>query len=86
MIEKGRVGPGELLVLDTLSGRLYQSFEIDNDLKRRHPYKEWMAKNSQTLVPAEQLSPQDQGVSEFNQALCCSTRSCSATAEKNLSK
>ncbi|WP_335904204.1 glutamate synthase large subunit [Shewanella algae] len=67
VIEKGRVGPGELLVLDTLSGRLYQSFEIDNDLKRRHPYKEWMAKNSQTLVPAEQLSPQDQGVSEFNQ-------------------
>ncbi|MCH1925395.1 glutamate synthase large subunit [Shewanella sp. C32] len=65
VVEKGRVGPGELLVLDTLSGRLFQSFEIDNDLKRRHPYKEWMAKNSRTLTPAEQLPVEQLGVSEF---------------------
>lgn len=66
VIEKGRVGPGELLVLDTLNGRLYQSFEIDNDLKRRHPYKEWMAKNSRTLIPAEQLTTEQHGASELN--------------------
>ncbi|QSX38023.1 glutamate synthase large subunit [Shewanella sedimentimangrovi] len=65
VVEKGRVGPGELLVLDTLSGRLYQSFEIDNDLKRRHPYKEWMAKNSRTLKSAEQMSAEQQGAAEF---------------------
>ncbi|TCN87911.1 glutamate synthase large subunit [Shewanella fodinae] len=67
VIEKGRVGPGELLVLDTVRGRLYQSFEIDNDLKRRHPYKEWMAKNSRTLVPAEELPVAQLGVSEFDE-------------------
>ncbi|WP_394129696.1 glutamate synthase large subunit [Shewanella maritima] len=67
VIEKGRVGPGELLVLDTLNGKLYQSFEIDNDLKRRHPYKEWMAKNSQTLVPAEKVEQSHQGDSAFDQ-------------------
>lgn len=66
VIEKGRVGPGELLVLDTLNGRLHQSFEIDNDLKRRHPYKEWMAKNSQTLIPAESIDPSKQGSSRFD--------------------
>ncbi|KEK29201.1 glutamate synthase large subunit [Shewanella xiamenensis] len=66
VIEKGRVGPGELLVLDTLNGRLYQSFEIDNDLKRRHPYKEWMAKNSRTLIPAEQLTTEQHGASELS--------------------
>lgn len=66
VIEKGRVGPGELLVLDTVNGRLYQSFEIDNDLKRRHPYKEWMSKNSQTLVPAEDIAPSRQGESGFD--------------------
>jgi glutamate synthase (NADPH/NADH) large chain len=66
VIEKGRVGPGELLVLDTLNGRLYQSFEIDNDLKRRHPYKEWMAKNSQVLVPAEEVDTNHKGNSEFS--------------------
>ena len=66
VVEKGRVGPGELLVLDTLNGQLYSSFEIDNDLKRRHPYKEWMAKNSQTLIPAEQMPAEAQGVCEFS--------------------
>jgi glutamate synthase (NADPH) large chain len=66
VVEKGRVGPGELLVLDTLNGRLYQSFEIDNDLKRRHPYKEWMAKNSRTLIGAEQIPLEQQGCSEFS--------------------
>ncbi|MCZ8487925.1 hypothetical protein O9992_11920 [Vibrio lentus] len=39
--EKGRVGPGELLVIDTRRGKLWQSNEIDNDLKGRHPYKEY---------------------------------------------
>ena len=42
VVTKGRIGPGELLVIDTLNGKLFQSFEIDNDLKRRHPYKEWI--------------------------------------------
>ncbi|QDF66293.1 glutamate synthase large subunit [Shewanella sp. SNU WT4] len=68
VIEKGRVGPGELLVLDTLDGKLYQSLEIDNDLKRRHPYRQWMTKNSQVLTPAEQLPQGKQGNSEFSAA------------------
>lgn len=66
VIEKGRVGPGELLVLDTLNGQLYSSFEIDNDLKRRHPYKQWMAKNSKVLIPAEHYDANAQGHREFN--------------------
>ena len=68
VVEKGRVGPGELLVLDTLNGQLYSSFEIDNDLKRRHPYKEWMAKNSRVLTPAEEMPNEAQGVREFSDA------------------
>ena len=37
VIEKGRVGPGELLVVDTISGRVWTSWDIDKDLKIRHP-------------------------------------------------
>jgi glutamate synthase (NADPH/NADH) large chain len=59
VIEKGRVGPGELMVIDTRSGRILHSAETDNDLKSRHPYKEWMAKNVKRLVPFEDL-PEDQ--------------------------
>ena len=68
IIEKGRVGPGELLVLDTLDGKLYQSFEVDNDLKRRHPYKRWMARNNHSLVAAENLPATQQKISEFTPA------------------
>lgn len=44
VLEKGRVGPGELLVVDTLSGRRWSSWDIDRELKGRHPYRQWMEK------------------------------------------
>lgn len=47
VIEKGRVGPGELLVIDTLSGKRWTSWDIDKELKSRHPYREWMKKSCQ---------------------------------------
>jgi len=56
VVEKGRVGPGELLVVDTLSGRLYTSWDIDKDLKSRHSYRQWMEKNCKHLVPFEQVN------------------------------
>ena len=42
VLEKGRVGPGELLVIDTLTGTRWTSWDIDRELKGRHPYKKWM--------------------------------------------
>lgn len=33
VVEKGRVGPGELMVIDTRSGKILHSAETDNDLK-----------------------------------------------------
>lgn len=51
VLEKGRVGPGELLVIDTLTGKRWTSWDIDQELKGRHPYKEWMAKCCQKLLP-----------------------------------
>ena len=59
VLEKGRVGPGELMVIDTRSGRILHSAETDDDLKSRHPYKEWMERNVKRLVPFEDL-PDDQ--------------------------
>ena len=42
VLEKGRVRPGELLVIDTRAGEKWVSWEIDRELKARHPYKAWM--------------------------------------------
>lgn len=44
LVEKGRVGPGELLVVDTLTGKRWSSWDIDRELRSRQPYREWMEK------------------------------------------
>ncbi|MBN3237828.1 glutamate synthase large subunit [Pectobacterium versatile] len=69
VVEKGRVGPGELMVIDTRSGRILHSAETDDDLKSRHPYKEWMEKNVKRLVPFEELPDDQVGSREFDDEL-----------------
>ena len=46
VIAKGRVGPGQILMVDTHTGELLQNAEIDNRLKARQPYKRWLRKKS----------------------------------------
>lgn len=50
VVAKGRLGPGQLLVIDTHTGELLQTDEIDQRLKSAHPYKRWMKENSQRIV------------------------------------
>lgn len=69
VVEKGRVGPGELMVIDTQAGRILHSEETDNDLKSRHPYQEWMEKNVHRLTPLEELSDQQMGQREMDEHL-----------------
>ncbi|MDP2573875.1 glutamate synthase large subunit [Vibrio penaeicida] len=64
--EKGRVGPGELLVIDTRKGKLWQSSEIDSDLKNRHPYREWMENNVHRLTPFAELKDDEVGQRNFD--------------------
>jgi len=45
VIEKGRVGPGEMFVVDTKLGNVWRSREIDDALKSRLPYGDWLAEN-----------------------------------------
>ena len=69
VVTKGRVGPGELLVIDTEEGRILQSSETDNDLQKRHPYKEWMTKNVKRLIPFEDLPDDDIGSRDYDDTL-----------------
>lgn len=50
VVAKGRVGPGQLLVIDTHTGEFLQTDEIDNRLKSAHPYKRWLKESSQRIV------------------------------------
>ncbi|MDJ0624118.1 MAG: glutamate synthase large subunit [Desulfocapsaceae bacterium] len=66
VVEKGRVGPGELLVLDTLTGRLWTSWDIDRDLKSRHPYRQWMQNNSRRLASFNEVDERLKGKAELD--------------------
>ncbi|WP_279572268.1 glutamate synthase large subunit [Volucribacter amazonae] len=61
VVEKGRVGPGQLLVIDTRKGQLLHSDQIDEEVKNRHPYRQWLNKNVKSLMPFEQIAEQDIG-------------------------
>jgi glutamate synthase (NADPH/NADH) large chain len=66
VIEKGRVGPGEMLAVDTYTGKVLYSSEIDEDLKNRHPYQEWLSKHIRRLTPIENLNANLIGQRVFN--------------------
>lgn len=42
VVAKGRVGPGQILAIDTLTGKVLHTEDIDNKLKAGHPYKQWL--------------------------------------------
>ncbi|MCE7524469.1 glutamate synthase large subunit [Alloalcanivorax xenomutans] len=42
VVAKGRVGPGRILAVDIEKGELLQTEDIDNRLKVRHPYRQWL--------------------------------------------
>ena len=41
VVEKGRLGPGEMLAVDTLEGRLLRNAEIKRERAGRRPYRAW---------------------------------------------
>ncbi|MEJ2135882.1 MAG: hypothetical protein P8X86_11620, partial [Desulfofustis sp.] len=43
------------------NGRLWSSWDIDNELKTRHPYRQWLQRNCQCLIPTEQLDEEKTG-------------------------
>ncbi len=45
VVKKGRVGPGEMFAVDTQNGKIWRSREIDDALKSRYPYADWLAEN-----------------------------------------
>jgi len=47
--QKGRLRPGDMLSVDTQSGRLLLSDDISDLLKQRQPYAKWLQKNKRHL-------------------------------------
>ena len=46
VVAKGRVGPGQMLAIDTESGEVLHTRDIDQRLKTAQPYKRWLRENA----------------------------------------
>ena len=46
VVAKGRVGPGQMLAIDTQEGKLLKTDDIDSLLKAEQPYKTWLKENA----------------------------------------
>ena len=51
VVERGRLGPGEQLVVDLDSGRLFRDAEIKNNLAQLRPWRQWLAESVAWLEP-----------------------------------
>ena len=49
IIEKGKLGPGQIIAVDTQEGQILYSNDIDDKLKNRCPYKEWMDSGAESM-------------------------------------
>jgi glutamate synthase (ferredoxin) len=51
IIEKGRLGPGQMLAVDLEQGRLLRNWDVKQEVAARHPYGDWLAQHRRTLAP-----------------------------------
>jgi glutamate synthase (ferredoxin) len=49
IIEKGRLGPGQMLAVDLEQGRLLRNWEVKQEVAQRHPYGQWLAEHRRSL-------------------------------------
>jgi glutamate synthase domain-containing protein 2/glutamate synthase domain-containing protein 3 len=51
VVECGKVGPGEVLVVDTKRGEVIRNVDAKREVASRRPYARWVARYMATLVP-----------------------------------
>ena len=51
IIEKGRLGPGQMLAVDLEQGRLLRNWDVKAEVAARHPYGAWLAEHRRSLAP-----------------------------------
>lgn len=49
IVAQGRVGPGQILAIDTQTGDVLHTQDVDNRLKAAQPYKKWLKENALRL-------------------------------------
>ncbi|MFT5707001.1 MAG: glutamate synthase (NADPH/NADH) large chain [Oceanospirillaceae bacterium] len=60
IVAQGRVGPGQILAVDTLSGEILHTADVDNKLKAQKPYKKWLRDNALRIEQTFNLTEESQ--------------------------
>ena len=45
VVEKGRLGPGQMMAVDTHTGTIITPADVHQHVKSQHPYKQWLRNN-----------------------------------------
>jgi len=53
IIEKGRLGPGQMINVDLITGEFKDNIAIKSEIASRHPYGEWMEKQRKDITKME---------------------------------
>jgi len=53
IVEKGRLGPGQMINVDLASGEFKDNIKIKSEIASRHPYGEWIARQRKDVTKLE---------------------------------
>ncbi|MFN6340093.1 MAG: glutamate synthase large subunit [Cyanobacteriota bacterium] len=53
ILEKGRLGPGQMLAVDLVNKRLLRNWDVKAEAAERHPYAAWLAEHRRGLPQGE---------------------------------
>ena len=84
VIAKGRVGPGQMLVIDTHTGNIMDTKAIGRQLKKAHPYRLWLRENAVRLRDDERLEEQSLAESQNGDELLALQKMFHVTNEERV--
>ncbi|HEY7773132.1 MAG TPA: glutamate synthase large subunit [Marinagarivorans sp.] len=64
VVAKGRLGPGQMLSVDTETGQLFHTEDIDKQLKASKPYRKWLNEQATRIESSLELDHAEQGLSD----------------------
>ncbi len=67
ILEKGRLGPGQMLAVDIKKKRLLRNWQIKEEIANRYPYERWIKEHRQTLLTEPWLEKNNLGDIELLQ-------------------
>ena len=67
IVEKGRLQPGKILLVDTQEGKIYYDGEIKRQLAQEHPYQQWLSTNRIQLEKLKSGRHIENGVADLRQ-------------------